>query len=366
MKKEKIMSNNGFKVMAVLLVLGLTGFSSGNLLRASIEVSFRLSGSPLGYLLDGGGDIDLARKGAESNLADLAQNPDFSTSFNWGKPSRTNDFRAEILFKISRNFGISLGSGCIFAKNRGAYTVDYSYEDYYGLSGYYSWEDVSYDSYDYTREYTVSAVPITLDAYFFLPIGKKRVFNIYAHAGVGYYFGKMKHILGLDNVYSYVSSYNGGVTYQGEGVINLTLTEKTSSRSWGYHGGMGLDIKMARFLSFGAEVYGRRVEFNDWEGSQVITGTQKGSSWSEWRGWKTIDSRETESAFGNLWTYVSKCSGEGKGYSLMFVWDEEPESSCLADVRKSSINLNSYGISFSLKMSFNLSLKLSLISSETI
>jgi hypothetical protein len=354
MRKEKMLNNKGFKVVAFLLVLGLTGFSSGNLLRAGIEVSFRLSGSPLGYLLDGAGDIDLARKGVESNLVDLAQNPDYSTSFNWGKPSRINDFRAEILFKISRNFGISLGSGYIFAKNQGAYTVDYSYEDYYGWSGYYSWENVSYENCDYTRKYTVSAVPITLDAFVFLPIGKKRIFNIYAHAGVGYYFGKMKHILGLDDVYSYVSSHNGGVTYHGEGVINLTFTEKTSSRSWGYHGGLGLDIKMARFFSFGAEVYGRRVEFSDWEGSQVITGTQKGSSWNKWGGGKTIDSSETESAFGNLWTYVSKCSDEGKGYTLMWVWDEEPESSCFVDVRKAYINLNAYGISFSFKLSFNL------------
>jgi hypothetical protein len=353
MRKDKKTGKKVFKVMGVLLVMGLAALFPGSRLWAGVEVSFKLSGSFLGYLQDGGGDIDQVRRGIEANLTDLDQYLFYTTSFNWEKPDRASDFRVELMFKISRNFGISIGSGYLFVKNQGAYAIGYyseeNFEWYYSDYYYQDQEDC-----DYTRKYSVSAVPITVDTYFFLPLGKKKIFNIFAHVGAGYYFGKMEHTLGLDDTYRFLTEENGSTSHTSEGVLSGTLTERTNSRSWGYHGGLGLDIGMARFISFGAEVYGRHVEFKDWEGSQVVTGTQKGKYWSEYYGEGTVDETETDSAFGNLWTYGVDGVNENSTYTMMWVSDERPEGSWLKDVRKSSINLSSYGLSVSLKLSFNL------------
>ena len=111
---------------------------------------------------------------------------------------------------------------------------------------------------------------------------------------------------------------------------------------------------MTRILSIGAEAYGRRVVFSDWEGSSVAKSEYKYKSWSVWYGDYESEDTGTDSVYGNLWTYQTGCSDEGARYTQMWVLDEEPEGMCVHNVRKSSLNLNSYGVSVSLKLSFNL------------
>lgn len=337
------------KKTAFLLALGIIVFMVD--LQASVKISFRLSGT-YGYLMERAGDIDEARRGMESQLFNMNQQDRLTTTFNWKKPSRMNDFRAELLFRITRNFGISIGSGYILAKNQGSYSVDaytsMSY-DWYGQSLY----EITTNT-DYSRKYTLSAIPITLDAYFIMPLGKKETFKAFAHAGVGYYFGRLQHNLDMYLTFSSTDTANNMLIYESEETINAQFTEKTNSNSWGYHGGLGLDIKLTRLLSIGAEVYGRHVVFRDWEGSQVAKVEYKNKSWSIWYGERTSEESDTDSAYGNLWTYQAGSSDGNNSYTMMWVWDEEPEGYSFQNVRKSSINLNSYGISISLKLSFSL------------
>ena len=203
----------------------------------------------------------------------------------------------------------------------------------------------------------MSSIPITLDAYVFFPIGKRETFKIFAHAGAGYYFGRLKHTIDLDGTYSFKSSNNGEIEMQEDRSSNGQLTEKTSSNSWGFHGGIGLDVKLTRLLSIGAEVYGRHVEFRDWEGSQVIKIESKSTYWLQWYGEDTSEDVETESSYGKMWTYeVDSANGTNgnQSYALMAVREEEPDSRYYKNVRMSAINLNSYGFSVSVRLSFDL------------
>ena len=189
----------------------------------------------------------------------------------------------------------------------------------------------------------------------YLPIGKRETFKIFAHVGLGYYFGTLKHTTDIDGTFSYESAYKGELSYWSRGTSISQLTENTSSNSLGYHGGLGLDIKLTRLLSFGAEVYGRHVEFDNWKGSQVINSESSYTWWSKWTGDERLEEDTyTDSAYGKMWTYEIRNGSNNETYAQMEVVDEEPDGSFYQNVRKSSINLNSYGFSFSVKLSFNL------------
>ena len=345
--KKVSMKAAGFMGMVFFLFMGFAALSGS--LWAGVETSFRLSGS-LGFLQDGAGDIDKARRGIETAIFDIYDGDRYSTNFSWEKPSRTNDFRVELVFRLSRNFGISIGSGYILAKNSGSYSIAYNNGWDYGNNRLGN----SSENVVYTRNYDVSSIPITFDAYLFLPVGKKETFKFFAHAGAGYYFGMLKHTMNMDWTYLSQRTNNGSLEYKNEGTGKDELTEKTTSNSWGYHGGLGLDVRLTRLLSIGAEVYGRHIEFRNWEGSQVVNSEYGSSQWSRWNGEHTSESSDTESAYGKMWTYEVDYSKENDGYAIMAVKDEKPESRYYKNVRWSSVNLNSYGFSVSIKLSFDL------------
>ena len=192
------------KSMVLLMAVGLVVLSGS--LHANIKVSFKLSGT-YGQLLEGAGDIDEMRRGMESQLLDMNQQDRYTTTFDWKKPSRSNDLRAELVFHITRNFGISVGSGYIFADSPGSYVVDYKYARDYGNDHHYESNEYA----DYSQKYSLSAIPITLDAYVFLPIGKKETFTIFAHLGAGYYFGRLQHNMDMDE--TFVMSNDDGVWF---------------------------------------------------------------------------------------------------------------------------------------------------------
>jgi hypothetical protein len=347
MMGNKKIKTKGFRGMAFLMVICLAVMSGS--LWGAVEVSFKLSGS-YGSLMDGAGDVEEARKGWESYFFDLNQQDRYTTTFDWKKPKVTNDFRAELMFRITRNFAFSVGSGYISAKNPGSYTMDFNSAEDYG--DIYHYED--HEHANYSQKGTLSAIPITLDAYIFLPIGKKETFTVFAHIGAGYYFGRLRLNLDVDGTMNYIDTTSGELTYQRDSTQNLQMTQKTNSSSLGFQAGLGFDIKLTRFLSIGAEAYGRQVVFRDWEGKMVTKSEYAYKSWSTWGGESEDAHSDTDSTYGNLWTYQSGCSDENNRYTTMWVLDEKPEGECYHNVRKSSINLNSYGVSVSLNLRFKL------------
>ena len=333
-----------------LVVMGLAAMSvTSGRLWAKVDVSFRISGS-YGQLMDGAGDVEKTRKGYESYFFDLNQFDNYTTTFDWKKPIKTNDFRAELTFRITRNFALSIGSGYLCAKNAGSYTTDYSYAE--GFEDVYLYEAKDYAG--YSQNGTLSAIPITLDAYLFLPIGKKETFTVFAHIGAGYYFGSLRFNLDTDRVLDILETTYGELSYRRESTYDIRMTENIHSNSFGFQAGLGFDIKLTPTISIGAEAYGREVVFRNWIGSSVTKSDSWSKSWSFWMGDNNNSYSDTDSTYGNLWTYEAGCSDEGNRYTTMWVLDEKPEGSCYHSVRKSSINLNSYGVSVSLNLHFKL------------
>lgn len=145
------------------------------------------------------------------------------------------DFEGEFIIELPKNFALGIGFG--YMVRSGNDTTELSL---YGVS-----ESIRIE----TR---FTAVPITLNGYFNLPMGAKT--KAYVKAGVGYYIGKSTHfvreetrILGLPPVWQ-----------EDEG--------DASSNAFGFQGGVGIEFNLSESVALFFETTGRYANLKNWEG----------------------------------------------------------------------------------------------------
>jgi hypothetical protein len=316
-----------------------------------IKLSFRISGG-LGYLLNGAGDLDRVRQGVSDLLSLWAENQTgVLTNFNWRRPAMQQDFRASLVIAFSRHFGIGIGSGLLVAPNRGNYSLNETYEwSYPNSSTSYKEQDQT----DISRDYRVQAVPIDLDLYAFFPLGMSGKWSLVAHAGVGYYFGRLTHTFTGQEAYDY-TAWNQGTsqsTLAFQGTYSSVITETARSQAWGFKAGLGLEMKMASFLSLGAEVLGRLVSFTDWKGEASSDWNSDGSYSYAGETLYNYSYADSDLLKGTFWTVESHDRDSGKRFATMAMLKEEPEVGRDQSAGKSRINLNTLGLSLSLRFFF--------------
>jgi len=364
MKKEKIKAKV-IELVSLFLVFSLVVLS-GNLVAKEqkygvakksaessgkkIKISFKLSGG-LGYLLNGAGDLNKARQGTEDALSYIeAEYNYYSTTFDWKRLSIHPDLRAGLIINFTPNIGIGISSGFITAPNEGKYSLNYN------NSGSYWWGETytNDEKVNVTRDYRLTAIPLNFDLYFFLPIGKSGKFNFFGHAGVGYYLGKLSHDFVSKGTGNYESFYDGSLSYQSESDYNSTTTESTKCNSMGFHGGLGLEMKMSSILSLGVELFGRYVDFKNWEGDASYFYDSKYRYWYSWSGWNESTYSNEDDEHGSLWTYDMHDDDSNRDYTFMGLKEEKPNGTYIKNARKASINLNTFGLSFSIRFHFDL------------
>lgn len=363
MKKEKNWAMGGISILA-LITIWLFGLTSSSLAfgesysqterrnqssRKKIEVRFKLSAG-YGSLLNGAGDLDKSRKGIENSLSYIGEQEGYSTYFAWDKTSYLPNFSAEIIVMLTQNFGISLGSGFLRVPNKGKYSFSSS------LSGSWS-EDITYHDFetvDVTRAYKITAVPLNLDLYLLFPLSKSKKFNFFGHAGVGYYFGKLIHELKTIGSSQHKDFYNEHIEYKRKSNYSGTVTDTARCNSIGFQGGLGLEIKMSSFMSLGAEFFGRYVDFNNWKGDSLSTWQETNKYWSSYTGWNQYSYDDRDSEYGHIWTYDLLDEKTHRSFTFMSLLEKRPEGNYIKNARKASINLNSYGFSFSIQFHFGL------------
>lgn len=313
-------------------------------------LGFSLSGG-MGYLLDGGGDLESTRMGRENYSADIAALTGFDTAtstFNWSKLSFVPNFNVDIFFKFTKNFGIGFGSGFLSASSKG----DYSFS--LGEENVPEW----WGSYDYlgtlerTRDYKITAIPLNLNFYLFLPMDGM-VFSV--KAGIGYYLGKLKH----EDIFDYEENYEDDswfyLNYKYIWTVQGTTNEEATCNALGFNGSLGLDLQLSPSVFFGLELFGRFVNFKNWEGTYTYSETDTYKDWIEGFGWFPEDVIETNKAgSGTLWHYKSEIDLTGKTYDYMWMETTKPSDPDDSDVRKAAVNLNALGLRLSLKFFFDL------------
>jgi hypothetical protein len=304
--------------------------------------SLRFSGG-MGFFLDGGGDLEQLRLARAKYYKDLQQDPGYTKAWtNWKKLSQAPDYEVDLLFHINKNFAVGVGSGYLSVSSKGDYGYNWIGEGISWLGPYTQEDNISYQ-----REYKITATPIRLSLYVFFPSG---AFNVYAYAGGGYYYGKLTHKFGWDATYLF-SLYSlfdekDEITEQDD------LSEEAKKNAFGFHGGLGIEVKLMSHAALGVEVFGRYVDFGGWRGSFKETFSQRERRWEESEGWYSDETtQESWSESGPLWYYEEYSMN--KYYGQMFVWQTKPEGLDFQNVREAKINLNAWGVAVSLRIFFN-------------
>jgi len=265
-------------VLCLCCVLASYGFGSG--------FSLKLSGG-LNYLM--GGDYNEIIQGL---------NDAFRNTTSW---SVSNDLKklnlgwnagAEFIMNVTENLGVGLGVGYISASNETTLTAT-----------------IGAESLGDTYRPSISAVPITLNFHYFLPIGP--TMNVHFFAGPGVYFGSVK----FENEVS-IPMLARDLTYS---------IKPDGSTVLGVQGGLGLELGLSTNIFLVFDVQGRVANFANLKGPWTESGTVFGVPISQ-------------SRTGTLW-YKEVLIG-GTYYAGWDIDSAQPTGTDLRNVHAASFSLS--------------------------
>lgn len=332
-------------LLSAVVLFAAAGRAAEEPQRKGLTVGFKLSGG-IGFTLDGGGDLETYRKGMIDLYNDIGTLDYFTGNNNWKKMETIPNFEFDVIFHLTKNFGIGLGTGYIRTSSRGDYGFVY--------------DRVSSESWGIltqagaarnTEDFKITVLPIRLSLYLMFPLGR---WTFYGLAGAGYYLGTFAHTYTYDFSYNYADSSTIYLDEKQEITSSEVWDESAKKNSLGFHGGLGLEYRLWSGLSLGLEVFGRFVNFSGWEGDVKMTSSSRERDWREDLGWYYDQTAtDTNSSAGKLWYYESQDVDLGKYYPQMNMGGA-PSGGTYRNVRDAAINLNAFGVSASLRVYFNL------------
>jgi hypothetical protein len=328
--------------LSALLLLVLGARAQGS--KHGLALGLKLNGG-MGFLLDGGGDLENFRLATvDYNLA-RGRLPYYTGHAKWDKVPTLPAIEGEFIFQIGRSFGIGVGSGYITYRSRGEYGYDINQTQLVGTATY-----IAQGMVNNTSDYQLTAVPIKLSFYGFIPSGR---WNLYGRAGLGYYFGHLKNDMTSDaTLYEQLLSptqpdVGGDITARSEG------TEDSRRNAFGIHGGLGVEYRLGS-VSFGLECFGRWAEFVGWSGDFSRSIAMRMRTWKEGIGWLPEQNiNTTDSGSGKLYYYESLDSDLDRYYGQMMISEEKPFGLSIKNSREAQIDLNTLGLVFSVRFHFN-------------
>jgi hypothetical protein len=212
-------------IIAILcLSLSVLGFSSGLSFKATGGLSLLLGGD-YNKIVEGTNDFN-----EEVNATSLIK------TLNLGMT-----FQGEVIYQLTENIGVGLGAGYISASNEGTF------------------EESSLQQI-YTPN--VTAIPVTLNFHYFMPIGSNVNFHFFV--GPGIYFAKVK--------------FSDELIYPPFAVDLTTDFQPESKTVFGFQGGLGLELGLSPNLFFVLDAMGRMVNISDLTGPWTMSGTLLGFS----------------------------------------------------------------------------------------
>ena len=189
------------------------------------------------------GDINAVLEGRENIYTDYASLVGAQKEGEFKELNRGFEYEGELLINITESFGLGIGAGYIQREEHGEASFKHEEDDYYFLL-----------SYSYGPE--ISAIPVKLTAYYFVPIASR--LSLYLNGGIGYYFGKIR--------YPIQEEYQYG--YDEHEVYDHIITAKDNA--FGYHGGIGCEYNVTKNLAIFVEGAARYAKLKDWKGDEII------------------------------------------------------------------------------------------------
>ncbi|MBN1270769.1 MAG: SH3 domain-containing protein [Candidatus Aminicenantes bacterium] len=305
-------------------------------------LNIKISGG-MGYLLDGGGDLESIRTGTQNLYSDIAGLSNYTSRFDWNKLSFAPDISAELILDFAKYFGIGFGAGYISTTSQGDVSWDCDYtESSGGVTSTYDINDTR------NMKYKISALPITVNLYFFMPGSS---FSMYVYGGLGMYMGKLAY----ESYYDYLFDYTSDSTFEYENPESGSSSSDATCNKLGFNGGLGFIYKISPSFGLGLEIYGRMVNLNDWEGDSSLSHSGSHRFYTTSLGWYLeIPYEDSDSASGKYWFYKSKTGFTSNYYEMMTIAASKPTASYITDARQAEVNLNNFGVKLSIIIRFGL------------
>jgi hypothetical protein len=209
------------------------------------------------------------------------------------------DLEGDVIVYLTPRFGISLGSGYILGKKG-------KDENKIIIGGQ-----------TFTEEVKVSAIPVKLGVYYFLPLSSRARF--FLNGGVGYYFAK----------------WSDG--YRNEWTGNWWNTDQKARASGiGFNGGVGFELNLVSHIALVLEGQGRYAKIGGFKGDKEI---------------KIYSPPADSFAKGKLyyfeyfpWTY--------KWYPMINILEEEPSGDKIRNVREAKVDFSGFTFRAGIKINF--------------
>lgn len=283
------------------VALGIVVLLVGNI-QAQSKFSIKIKG---GYSQISFDDLNSIITSHDMLFEDLSVTLGMAKEGRFEKMSGGLDFEGEIMMKLTQKIGIGFGLGYIQSQKDCSTTL--SFKPLYRL--------------ETDMKLKMSALPIKLSVFYFFPVTPG--LNLYLNGGLGCYFGNMSYSIYMDEEILDFSSSS-----QADGNVE--------DRGIGYHGGLGLEMKLADTVVVFLDVGGRHVKFNNWKGKESSFNSE--------------GLRESRS--GTLWYYETFEPDFQKYYSDLSLSENQPEVSGIQNVRKLEVNLSGLSLRLGVRILF--------------
>ncbi|HNQ79972.1 MAG TPA: outer membrane beta-barrel protein [Candidatus Aminicenantes bacterium] len=326
-----------------------------------VKIGFSLSGG-LGFI--NGGDFNTFIRDWNRYIADY--NDFFRTdimTIDWKEMKSMPDFKGEIFARFGRRLGLGLGLEYIKKSNPGKIAINFASSSREDFDTYYV---------DFTQTYNVTdlydqiltVIPLTLNLYYHLPIG--RTGDVFINAGPGYYWGTLKtdRTSTLNNDLLLELHHPDGSPwpphFKGETRIADSDQIHVTSRALGFHFGAGFDFNLSGNIALFGEGFYRLANFKEWEGTDLFRSEfhQKVGWWMEsaWEDYSSYDYSESEQLKGRLWHMDVRDSEMNADYCHIGFFENGPDedSPLVKNIRPAEINLNGFSFRVGIKVFFGL------------
>jgi len=314
---------------------------------AAVEFSLKINAGPAWM---NGGDLNKSISGWRQYYEDR-QSPIFSSSYRMNEIHGAYEVGAEVMVKLSSRWSIGLGIGFLPRSQNGEISTKLASRENYTLSATQSGTVSREETTSQLPSYEVKAVPITLSAYYLLPVGEK--YRLYLGGGGGLYSSRYRY----HEEYSYRFNYTDDQHSAGSSVQYVDrysstgeYRETAKTQTFGFHGSAALDIKIRPSFFITFEVLERWVNFKGWEGEKTDSYDWT-HTWGLWGAYS--DQGETDESYsGKLWRVDVHSDQTGKSYPRLVFSEEEPVSADYAAAKPASISLTGFSARIGFKFKF--------------
>ncbi len=304
------------KVILALTLLTIIS-SEGILFPDDGFFSIKLSGG-MSKLYDGG-DLKKWFQEEKAYFDWLGTQQNYTTKSSYPFKQDEPEGNFEIIFKPLNYVGISLGLGYMKRSWNSSAEINYNYGGNLGS-----------EKIELSSKEELNAFPVTLSLIFSVPY---KFFRGSIFAGGGYYFSNLK----FNNESKYFwQNFPGKENYRHHYKSNLT----TRTGGIGFHGGIGLEVKIISHLSLSIDAIFRSVVLND------VKGELKWNEIVEWSGYKS----ENSAIEKNQTLWFGSIKVDGNKFERAIFSSEKP--SLLEGVKPFRFNLNSTYIRAGIVFSF--------------